>query len=377
MPRYLLAALTLTLLTGLTAHAQTTAPTKSQAPISSTASETIAIGTLIGHEGLVAVMTPDGEAHPLSNSAPIHIHDIIETGPEARALIVLIDNTEITLGENAQFTVDEYIFAEDNEATNKARYSILRGAFLYASASGTAKSKQASDIVVNTPYASIGIRSAKFWGGEIDGTYGIHVTDGQVSVQSGRGRIGVDKDTGTSLVSKMDIPSRAITWEQEKLDRAIAATTMKDAEKLRTRISENAETQKLQRDAYKLYLAKNLEERKQLKDARTPSTRIDNVPAPAPVKGPSEPPTRQKAPTEQLATPAAPVAPAPVLEQQPPQNEAVQDEKGQDKDAEVSPAPTSGAPKIDLPSMPEQEQPTRRLAPSSGAAGRSKAADAL
>ncbi len=378
MPRYLLAALTLTLFTGLTAHAQTAVSTPSQIAITSTAAEAIAVGTLIGCEGTVSIMTPGGEAHTLAAKAPVHMHDVIETGPESRALIVLIDNTENTLGENAQLTIDEYIFAEDNEAANKARYSILRGAFLYAS--GLVAKKKVPDVSVNTPYANIGIRGTAFWGGEIDGAYGVLVTDGQVSVQSGRGRISVDKGTGTSLAAKTDVPTRAITWDQEKIDRAVATITMKDSEALRTRIAENAEAQKAQRETYKAYLAKSLEERKLLKDTRTPSTRIDNVPTPAPEKPqPVKPNSAQTSPAQRTA-PAAPApTPAPVLTPEPTpaldqQLQKLNDEV-KEKGAEATPAAPSGSvPNIDLPSIQRQEQPARRPAP---APGKSKAADAL
>lgn len=389
MSRHLLMVLALTMFTSLPVCAQT-AP---QANVTSTAAETIAVGTLIGREGNVAVMTPGGEAHPLSVKAPIHMHDVIETGPEARALIVLIDNTEITLGENAQLTIDEYIFAEDNAAANKARYSILRGAFLYAS--GLVAKKEVPDVSVNTPYANIGIRGTSFWGGEIDGAYGVLVTDGQVSVQSDRGRISVDKGTGTSLAAKTDIPTRAIAWEQEKIDRAVATITMKDSEALRARITENADRQKAQREAYKAYLAKSLEERKLLKDTRTPSTRIDNVPTPAPEKqqplkqdGAHNAPAQRTAPAAPVPTaPAstttpAPVAPAPVLtpEPTPELNQQLQklNDEVKEKGAEAAPtapAAPSAVPAIELPSMQGQQQPARRLAPSSG--GRSKSADAL
>lgn len=369
MSRRMLMVLALTMFTGLPVHAQTT-PQTSPA-ITGTAAETVAVGTLIGLEGNVSAMTPGGEAHPLSAGAAIHMHGVIETGPQSRALIVLIDNTEITLGENAQLTIDEYLFAEDNEAANKARYSILRGAFLYAS--GLIAKKQAPDVTVNTPYANIGIRGTTFWGGDIDGAYGVLVIDGQVNVQSGRGRIIVDKGTGTTLAARNDIPTRATAWEQEKVDRAVATVTMKDAESLRARIPENAQTQKAQRETYKTYLAKSLEERKLLKDTRTPATRIDNVPTPAAQpgkqKGAQSAPAQPTAPAAPAApvTPSAP-APAPALDQQLQKlNEEVKD-----KGAEV--APPSAVPNIDLPLLQGQEKPVRRPAPASG---KSKAADAL
>lgn len=389
MSRHLLMVLALTMFTSLPVYAQTTPPTA----VTSTTAETVAVGTLIGREGNVSLLTAGGEAHPLSNNAPIHMHDVIETGPYARALIVLIDNTEITLGENAQLTIDEYIFAEDNAAANKARYSILRGAFLYAS--GLVAKKDVPDVSVNTPYANIGIRGTSFWGGEIDGAYGVLVTDGQVSVQSGRGRISVDKGMGTSLTAKTDIPTRAVAWEQEKIDRAVATITMKDSETLRARITEHADTQKAQREAYKTYLTKSLEERKLLKDTRTPSTRIDNVPTPAPEKQAPEkksekqPAARQNgaqkepAPRTAPATPASAVAPVLTPEPTPALNKQLQqlNEEVKEKGADATPpdpaAAPSAVPAIELPAMQGQQQPTRRLAPASGTTGKSKAADAL
>ncbi|HEY0901269.1 MAG TPA: FecR family protein, partial [Micavibrio sp.] len=269
----------------LPVSAQAQAPLNS-APLPNTAeinAEKIAIGTLIATEGSVTRLDSTGEALPLTAKAPLHLHDVIETGEDARALIVLIDNSEFTLGENAQFTIDEYIFDDQNDALNRGRYSVLRGAFLYVSGliAKKADPRHDPDVIVNTPAASIGIRGTAFWGGEIDGAYGVLVTDGQVNVQTQRGRINVDKDTGTTIISKNDTPARATAWDAEKINRAVATITMKNPEDARARITENAPTQAAQLAAYKEYLIKHYEQQKLLKDNRTPSTRIDNRAQPA------------------------------------------------------------------------------------------------
>lgn len=361
----ILLSITLAPAAPLSAQAQKAAA-QTAAEAASTAAEKVAIGTLIASEGNVMLQTPSGEPHYLKASAPIHLHDVIETGAKARALIVLIDNSEITLGENAQFTIDEYIFDETNDAINRARYSMLRGAFLYVSGLVAKKSdpRYSPDVIVNTPAASIGIRGTSFWGGEIDEAYGVLVTDGKVDVQTSRGRVNIDKGLGTTILSRNDTPAKGITWPQEKIDRAVATITMKDAEALRERITQNAAAQETQRTAYKEYLAARLEEQKMLKDSRTPSTRIDNrlplaatpdatgdqktQPTPAPV-----------APQAPAQTPAQ--APSPVLEQQLEKlNNEIKD-KGAENIPGTAPAPATeqqtGKPQVDLPVISQEPSP--------------------
>lgn len=255
----------------------TTAPVYAQSPDTDAMIEASNIvGTLVGVEGDVSLMPADAEPQPLKLNDPVHMNDVIETGAGARAFVLLIDNTEITLGENAQLTIDEYIFDEESTSANKGRYSILRGAFLYTS--GLVAKKENPDVRVNTPYGSVGIRGTTFWGGEIDDSYGILVTDGMVSVQTERGRINVDKGQGTSLRAKTSIPSRAATWSQEKVDRAVQTIALKDADGVRARVAAVADKQQDTRLKHKEYI--NQQQLKKQDAPRMPIKRIDNAPLP-------------------------------------------------------------------------------------------------
>lgn len=237
------------------------------------------VGTLLGVEGPVSLATPDAEPKPLKLKDTVHMNDVIETGVGARAFILLIDNTELTLGENAQLTIDDYVFDENNTSSNKGRYSILRGAFLYTS--GLIAKKENPDVTVNTPYGAVGIRGTTFWGGDIDGEYGILVTEGRVSVETGRGRIFVDKGQGTSLRSKTSIPARAAAWESQKIDRAVQTIALKDATGVRERVTQQAEPQKAQRLKHKEFIQQRRDQKKLDTPPGTPTKRIDNAPRPA------------------------------------------------------------------------------------------------
>lgn len=376
-------ALALTILF-VPAYAQTETPAPTPATVTTTQAETVVIGTLLEAEGSVSLATPGAEPKPLNLNDPVHLNDVIETGAGSRAFIVLIDNTELTLGENAQLTLDEYVFDEGNETANKARYSVLRGAFLYTS--GLVAKKENPDVSVNTPFGAIGIRGTTFWGGDIDGEYGILVTDGRVSVQTERGRITVEKGQGTALRSKTSIPSRAGTWAEEKVGRAVQTIALKDAEAVRERVTKHAEAQTVDRAKYKEYLDRRLQGKLPV-DTRVPTTRIENAPRPlekkaeeAPRKTPISRPIVREAPAKQgVLDDAAPVeTPAPVKEIDPSLNKPFSEETmprtpAKSPAAQIEPllkaAPTNTAPPAEAPveTTPEKETPAPAGNPDKGA----------
>ena len=316
------------------------------------------VGTLLEAEGTVSLVVQDAEPKPLKLNDPIHMNDVIETGAASRAFVQLIDDTELTLGENAQMTIDEYVFDEEDTAANKGRYSVLRGAFLYSS--GLIAKKDNPDVTVNTPYGSIGIRGTTFWGGDIDGEYGVLVTEGRVSVQTERGRIFVNKGQGTSLRARTSIPARAAVWPEEKTERATQAIALKNAAVVRERVATRVEAQKQARLKYRKFQKNRLQQKIPGAIPGAPLKRIDNAPLPPakalPIrKGSTDErlnksfASETRAKTEPLlnapstnTTPAAPVA-APTPDLLKPIDEK------------------AGAPKVNLPALGQNEAHTNEL----------------
>lgn len=87
------------------------------------------IGTIIEIEGTGTLLSADAGSYNKSLMSvelsaekfnlPVYMNDTIETGADSKAHILFIDDTEITLGENASLTIDEYIF--DPEYTSQCR----------------------------------------------------------------------------------------------------------------------------------------------------------------------------------------------------------------------------------------------------------------
>lgn len=263
-----IAALILFVIAAPAAYAQDGAParTPDNAPV--------AIGTVMEAEGTLTITRGANEPLNTKVNDPIYMNDIITTAPGGRAFILLIDDTELTLGEDARLTVDEYVFDEENPVANKGVYSIIQGSFLYTS--GLLAKTENPNVTVNTPFASIGIRGTTFWGGMIDEEYGVLVQEGKVTVQTDRGRINVDQNQGTFIRSKTSIPSRANTWGQAKTDMAVNSIALKNASAVRERVIARAEMQKQDRARYQEFRKNHVRPAPGRHDG--PLKRIENAP---------------------------------------------------------------------------------------------------
>lgn len=121
-------------------------------------------GRLAASHGRIAVRRA-GAARALSDGDPVFQGDVVITGALARARIDLRDETTFSLGENAEFAIDAFVF-EPNQSQGAAGFSLLKGAFrmvtgLAAKAGGP---DGRTPFVVQTPVATIGVRGTDFWG---------------------------------------------------------------------------------------------------------------------------------------------------------------------------------------------------------------------
>lgn len=186
------------------------------------------LGILVQAEGAVAIRddAKDAKPAPVKANAPLHLHDTVSTGPKSRALLLLVDGTQMILGENAIFSLDDYNFDPAMPGANKARLNFAQGAFLYVS--GLVAKAVSPDVKLQTPHGSIGIRGTVVWGGQIDENYSVLVVEGRITADSPRGRIGAD--TGQVIdfhtITKA-VPNRT-TWSPDRFNAALSMIAIKD-----------------------------------------------------------------------------------------------------------------------------------------------------
>jgi hypothetical protein len=185
-----------------------------------------------GAEPVGRVNKVQNAAQVISASGPVsavigtevRMKDELRTGPDARLQVTFRDNTVLTLGENARLIVDRYVY-EPERGIGEAALNAAAGAFLFAT--GRMKSLKDKNILVSTPLATIGVRGTEFWGGPIDGQYGVFLIEGEITVTSQGGSVTLSGGgQATDIPSPSDPPGPASAWAAEKVARAVATVSL-------------------------------------------------------------------------------------------------------------------------------------------------------
>jgi hypothetical protein len=172
-------------------------------------------GTVTGASG-----GPPTEIH---EGATIFAGEVLRTGANARLEMTLADHTVLTLGADAQLTLDDFIFVPG--AATRIDLTI-NGAFRYVSGKLGIGAIRAAE--VRTQFATIGVRGTDFWGGPIDGHFGVVVLEGTVTVTH-RGHTVVlsHPKVGTDFAGVASTPGAVHAWARPKIARAIATISFR------------------------------------------------------------------------------------------------------------------------------------------------------
>ena len=223
------------------------------APVAFAAENDGVIGTILEIEGS-ATVTPENGATPVAAAldTPLHLNDTVQTGANSKVFILFIDNTELTLSENTQAKIDDYIYDPEDNTNNKALYEVMQGAFQYVS--GLIGKKDNPDVHIETPVGSIGIRGTDFWAGNLDGQYNVAVNEGQVALKTDGGEEVVNKGEGTSVAGRSFRPAPAAVWKPEKLQRIASTVHLQRHEWVRQRIQAVQGRQRFLQNRYRTYM---------------------------------------------------------------------------------------------------------------------------
>jgi hypothetical protein len=100
-----------------------------------------------------------------------------------------------------------------------------RGAFRFAT--GRIKALKQKKIAVSTPVADIGVRGTEFWGGALDGRYGVLLLEGEGVVSNQAGSVVLSaQGQGTDVPSPFGPRGPVRPWSAEKIARAVATITL-------------------------------------------------------------------------------------------------------------------------------------------------------
>ena len=162
---------------------------------------------------------------PAVVGTPVNMNVELRTGIGARLQNTFIDDTTLTLGENARVVVDRYVF-NPNTSTGAMVLNTSSAALRFSS--GKIGQMRNKDVTVNTPFAALSVRGTEFWAGFVDYKYGVVLlssTGTRVGVSNSAGAVMLDEQyEGTDFEPSLkgtSAPGRPYIWAPDKIARAL------------------------------------------------------------------------------------------------------------------------------------------------------------
>jgi hypothetical protein len=175
------------------------------------------VGQILRIKGSCEVVT-EGQRRPLQTATPVHLLDVVTTGAGARLVVELDDGTVLTLGENTELKIDEFVFRKPDVSDRLKLF--VGGAFRFTT--GQLVKTADSVIEINTRVPTLGVRGTDFWGGPLDGNFSVLVFDGALEVSSNGAAIILDEPGEGTNIADGGSPGPVTRWPQDKVQRALS-----------------------------------------------------------------------------------------------------------------------------------------------------------
>lgn len=116
----------------------------------------LASAKLVDAQGTVTARDTHGNRRALVSGGSVYPGDTVETAAGARTVLVFRDDSRLTLGANAQFRVDTFVFDDKNPTEGRFLVTLLRGSL--RALTGLIGKANNRNVGFSTVTATIGIR---------------------------------------------------------------------------------------------------------------------------------------------------------------------------------------------------------------------------
>jgi hypothetical protein len=107
-------------------------------------------------QGTITVEGFNGEKRKVVHGSSVYPGDLVETGPNASAVLAFRDESKVSLGAATRFKVDDFVFDRNNPTDGRFLVSLLKGTV--RALTGLIGKSQVRNVSFRTPTATIGIR---------------------------------------------------------------------------------------------------------------------------------------------------------------------------------------------------------------------------
>ena len=153
-----------------------------------------------------ASVASTSDRHALAHGAAVFAGDTVTTGKDARLELTMIDGTKVTLGDDSELRIDDYVYSPRGK-TGRGALVLAHGVF--RAVTGALAQLAGEPFRVTTPVASIGIRGTDFWGEQRADRLLIALLGGRaIVVENAAGRVEL---TRRNLATRVEGPGQAPT----------------------------------------------------------------------------------------------------------------------------------------------------------------------
>lgn len=172
-----------------------------------TATEAAArVGVTAATDGDPIGKPPDAAARVLHVGTDVQANEVITTSAADRAHVIFLDGTTLTVGPNAQFTIDKFVY-DENTKKGELALNATKGVFRVIGG----RISKTSAITVTTPSATMGIRGGIMVFGVEPGTTSAIFVYGDSMTVTAQGQTTTVTTPGLSVATNAGSPPGVAT----------------------------------------------------------------------------------------------------------------------------------------------------------------------
>jgi hypothetical protein len=117
------------------------------------------VGSIVSLSGKATATEQNGTVRTLELKSPVFLNDQIKTEAGSSLQMMFLDESVLSVGEQSEMTIDEYVYNPDRKEDNACTFSLVKGVFRAVTARITALNPDR--FTVKTRLATIGIRGCE------------------------------------------------------------------------------------------------------------------------------------------------------------------------------------------------------------------------
>ncbi|MDH3716045.1 MAG: SPOR domain-containing protein [Gammaproteobacteria bacterium] len=177
-----------------------------------------------------------GVTEPLAPGTGLRAGDVLRTGDDARVVLRLEEGSQVKLGENARFAIQEVAVEDDQWGLFRGLLEVMSGAFRFTT--GALGALRRRDVDIRVGLTAAGIHGTDIWGRSTQQQDLVCLIEGNIEISRAGERVQMDvplsvfiapRDGEPQPISSVD-PAQLAQWAQQTEPQEGAGTLRPDGQ---------------------------------------------------------------------------------------------------------------------------------------------------